>query len=104
MWPSALGLVLTIGLLSATGTGITSFSVLIGAIAGRVSAANRGTAAGIINAGGSFGQFVFAPLLQWLIALFGWMGAMWSLALITLGALPLVTLLRGAPTFRVLSK
>ena len=97
LWPSAFGLVLTIGLLSATGTGITSFSVLIGAVAGRVPAAHRGTAAGIINAGGSFGQFVFAPLLQWLISLLGWMGAMWSLAIITLGALPLVALLCGTP-------
>jgi MFS family permease len=93
-WHSASGLIFTIGLLSAAGTGITSFSVLIGAVAARVSAAERGTAAGIINAGGSFGQFVFAPLLQWLIGLLGWMGAMWSLAIISLGALPLVALLR----------
>ena len=39
----------------------------------------------MINAGGSFGQFVFAPLLQTLISLLGWMGAMWSLAVISLG-------------------
>jgi MFS family permease len=94
LWPSAFGLVLTLGILSATGTGLTSFSVLIGALAGRLAAHQRGTAAGIINAGGSFGQFVFAPLLQSLITLLGWMGAMYSLALITLSALPLIRLLR----------
>jgi predicted MFS family arabinose efflux permease len=88
------GLILTLGLLSAAGSGIGSFSVLIGTVAQRVSAQQRGMASGIINAGGSFGQFVFAPLLQKLISLFGWMGAMWSLAVITLAALPLGRALR----------
>ncbi len=92
---TGFGLVLTIGLLSAIGSGAGSFSVLIGAVAGHLPAAHRGTAAGVINAGGSFGQFVFAPLLQKLISTLGWMGAMWSLAVITLAALPLVQALRG---------
>jgi MFS family permease len=90
------GLVLTIGLLSAIGTGAASFSVLIGAVSARVPVAHRGSAAGVINAGGSFGQFVFAPLLQTLISLLGWMGAMWSLAVITLASLPLVRVMRGS--------
>ena len=95
---SALGLVISLGLLSAIGAGAGSFSVLIGAVAGRVPASQRGSAAGIINAGGSFGQFVFAPLLQLLISTLGWMGAMWSLAIITLGALPLVRMMhRSSP-------
>jgi MFS family permease len=92
---TGLGLVTAIGFLSAIGSGAASFSVLIGAVAQRVSASHRGSAAGVINAGGSFGQFVFAPLLQKLISLFGWIGAMWSLALITLLALPLVQSLRA---------
>jgi MFS family permease len=94
LWTSPFGLIFTVGLLLSAGTGITSFSVLIGAVAPRVSAAQRGTAAGIINAGGSFGQFVFAPLLQWLIGRLGWMGAMWSLAVMALCALPIVALLQ----------
>jgi MFS family permease len=95
---SGLGLVVSIGLLSAAGAGVGSFSVLIGAVAGRVPPSHRGSAAGIINAGGSFGQFIFAPLLQTLITLLGWMGAMWSLAVITLGALPLIRLMsRSSP-------
>jgi MFS family permease len=98
LWTTGPGLVLTIGLLSAVGTGAASFSVLIGAVSGRVPVAHRGTAAGVINAGGSFGQFVFAPLLQTLITLLGWMGAMWSLAIITLVSLPLLRLIRAPAT------
>ncbi len=87
---STFGLIVSLGLLSAIGSGAGSFSVLIGAVAQRVATEKRGKAAGVINAGGSLGQFVFAPLSQALIQTVGWMGAMWSLAVITLGALPLV--------------
>lgn len=87
---SGLGLVVSLGLLSAMGSGAGSFSVLIGAAARRLPAVAHGSAAGVINAGGSFGQFVFAPILQKLIQAVGWMGAMWTMALVTLAALPLV--------------
>ncbi len=87
---SGWGLVLTIGLMSAIGSGAASFSVLIGAAAQRMPLEARGTASGVINAGGSFGQFLFAPILQKLIQSVGWMGAMWAMALATLAALPLV--------------
>lgn len=86
---STFGLVVSLGLLAAIGSGAGSFSVLIGAAAQRLPPEGRGKAAGIINAGGSFGQFVFAPVSQGLIGLLGWMGALWSLAAITLAALPL---------------
>ncbi|NTV09567.1 MAG: MFS transporter, partial [Zoogloea sp.] len=97
---SGFGLVVSLGLLSAMGSGAGSFSVLIGAAAQRLPLEARGTASGVINAGGSFGQFVFAPVLQRLIQAFGWMGAMWSLAVMTLAALPLVRVLAkpGAET------
>src|SRR3954471_13218465 len=87
---SGVGLVLVLGLLTAIGSGSASFSVLLGAAAQRLPPHARGTASGVINAGGSFGQFVFAPIVQKLIQLFGWMGAMWTLAALTLAALPLV--------------
>src|SRR5471032_2689153 len=87
---SGLGLIVSLGLLSAIGSGAGSFSVLIGAAAKRLPPESRGNAAGVINAGGSFGQFVFAPLCQKLIQGLGCMGAMWTLAVITLAALPLV--------------
>ncbi|MDG4552257.1 MAG: MFS transporter [Candidatus Contendobacter sp.] len=87
---SGFGLVVSLGLLSAMGSGAGSFSVLIGAAARRLPAVAHGSAAGVINAGGSFGQFVFAPILQKLIQAIGWMGTMWTMALVTLAALPLV--------------
>jgi MFS family permease len=87
---SGFGLVLTLGILLAVGSGAGSFSVLIGAASQHLPAGKHGKAAGIINAGGSLGQFVFAPVVQTLIQMVGWMGAMWSLALITVSALPLV--------------
>jgi predicted MFS family arabinose efflux permease len=92
---SSFGLVMTIGVLTAMGSGAGSFSVLIGSLSRYLQPAQRGTAAGIITAGGSFGQFVFAPITQKLISLWGWMGAMWSLAALTLLALPLVRPVAG---------
>lgn len=91
---STAGLIFAIGVLSAGGSGAGSFSVLIAAAAQRLPPERRGFASGVINAGGSFGQFVFAPLAQRLITGLGWMGAMWSMAIITLAALPLARMLR----------
>ncbi|MFY9314038.1 MAG: MFS transporter [Burkholderiales bacterium] len=87
---SGFGLIVALGLLSSIGAGAASFSVLIGAAAQRLPAEARGKASGVVNAGGSFGQFVFAPLAQALIQAFGWMAALWALAAATLAALPLV--------------
>ena len=87
---SGFGLIVSLGLLSAMGSGAGSFSVLIGAAAQRMPVEARGTASGVINAGGSFGQFVFAPILQKLIQSIGWMNTMWAMAVMTLAALPLV--------------
>jgi len=86
---STLGLTLTLGVLSAAGAGACSFSVLIGAAAQRLSPQERGAASGWINAGGSLGQFVLAPVTQKLIQTLGWMGAMWASAAVTLLAIPM---------------
>jgi MFS family permease len=94
MMSSSFGLIMSIGILTAAGAGAGSFSVLIGAAAQRLPAERRGMASGIINAGGSFGQFVFAPLLQRLIVGLGWMGAMWSMSVIALLSLPMAFALR----------
>lgn len=62
---------------------------------GRLPPSHRGTAAGMITAGGSFGQFIFAPIVQTLISAWGWMGAMWWLSIISLTALPLIGPISG---------
>ncbi len=87
---TTFGLTLTLGIISAIGSGASSFSVLISAACQRLPAKSRGTAAGLINAGGSFGQFIFAPIIQRLIQTLGWINTCWSLALVTLLALPMV--------------
>jgi predicted MFS family arabinose efflux permease len=61
-----------------------------------VAPERRGMATGIVNAGGSFGQFMFAPLAQGITSAASWAVAVQSLALITLLALPAAWLLRGS--------
>src|SRR6267378_2231948 len=90
---SQAGLVVTLGLLMSAGAGAGSFSILIGATARNLPPERRAFAAGFINAGGSFGQFVFAPLNQALIALFGWVNALLAMGAIALSTLPLARLL-----------
>lgn len=92
--PSEWGLLLTLGVLTAAGAGAGSFSILIGATAQHMPAEKRSMAAGVINAGGSFGQFVFAPLVQAVISAAGWAAAMWTLAVSALMTLPLAWPLR----------
>jgi MFS family permease len=92
---SQWGLMLTLGMLSAAGAGAGSFSILIGATAQRLPPERRPFAAGFINAGGSFGQFVFSPLVQAVIQASGWVVAMISLAATTLLTIPLAWLMRG---------
>jgi MFS family permease len=92
---SQWGLMLTLGVLSAAGAGAGSFSILIGATAQRLPPERRPFAAGFINAGGSFGQFLFSPLIQLVIQASGWVVAMLSLAATTLLTIPLAFLMRG---------
>jgi len=94
---SELGLVLTIGVLFAAGAAAGSFSVLIGATARNINPEKRAFASGFINAGGSMGQFLVAPLSQFIIATFGWVTAMYSLAVAALATIPLVRLLTSSP-------
>ena len=86
---SQWGLMLSMGLLSAAGAGAGSFSILIGATAQSLPPQRRAFAAGFINAGGSLGQFVFAPLMQAIISSAGWVMAMFTMAATTLLTIPL---------------
>jgi len=86
-------LIMTIGVLTAAGAGAGSFGVLIGVVANRVPAHKRSVASGFVNAGGSLGQFIFAPLNQLLITSITWMGAMWTMAVAAIATVPLARLL-----------
>lgn len=92
---SSFGLMFAVGILTAAGAGAGSFSILIGAAAQRLPAERRSTAAGYINAGGSFGQFIFAPISQALINSFSWVVAILVLAVTALSTILLAIPLRN---------
>jgi predicted MFS family arabinose efflux permease len=94
---SEWGLTLAIGIVIAAGAGAGSFSVLVGATAQHIPAQQRSFAGGVINAGGSMGQFIFAPLNQAVMSVFGWMHAMWMMAVLALTTVPMAWWLRGRP-------
>jgi MFS family permease len=91
-------LMLTLGVLCAAGAGAGSFSILIGVTAQRLTPERRAFASGFINAGGSLGQFVFAPFNQLMISAFGWGAAMYAMAVTALASIPLIRPLLGHST------
>ena len=91
------GLIFAIGVLAAGGAGMAGPSVLMAATTRLVAPARRGLATGVVNAGGSFGQFVFAPVAQAITSASGWMVAVQTLGVLTLLALPAAWALRGVP-------
>ncbi|WP_406625771.1 MFS transporter [Acidovorax sp. SDU_ACID1] len=92
---STAGLVFAIGVLAAGGAGMAGPSVLMAATTRLVPPQRRGLASGIVNAGGSFGQFAMAPIAVGLTASVGWAGAMQWLGVLVLLALPAAWVLRG---------
>ncbi len=93
---SSWGLLWTLGVISAAGAAAGSFSILLAIAAQRLPPERRSFAAGFINAGGSLGQFVFAPLIQMIIGAAGWVTAMFATAFAALLTIPLVWPLRQA--------
>lgn len=92
---STAGLIFAIGVLSAGGAGMAGPAVLMSAATRLVPPARRGLATGIVNAGGSFGQFALAPIAAALIVGVGWASALQVMALLVLLCLPAAWLLRG---------
>jgi MFS family permease len=92
---SEWSLLMTVGVLSAAGAGAGSFSILMGVAAGAIPAERRSVASGFINAGGSVGQFLFAPISQAIIGYAGWGWAMVSLSAAALFSIPIAWPLRG---------
>ena len=90
------GLIFAIGVVAAGGAGMAGPSVLMAATTRLIAPAKRAMATGIVNAGGSFGQFLFVPIAQGITAAAGWVVALQSLAALVLLALPAAWVLRGA--------
>lgn len=92
---STPGLVFAIGVLASAGSGMAGPAVLMSASVRMIAPERRGMATGIVNAGGSFGQFATAPIAAALIVGMGWASAMQVLAVMVLACLPAAWVLRG---------
>ncbi|MEJ2176274.1 MAG: MFS transporter [bacterium] len=57
----------------------------------------RGLASGVVNAGGSVGQLVLAPIFAVAIASYGWVSSIYALALVALATLPLALPFKRRP-------
>ena len=62
MMTSTAGLIFAVGVLAAGGAGIAGPAVLMSATTRMTPPSMRGLASGVVNAGGSFGQFAMAPI------------------------------------------
>lgn len=91
---STLGLIFSIGVLGAGGAGIAGPAVLMATVTRMIPTEKRSLASGIVNAGGSFGQFLMAPVAGALIASMGWAYALHIIGLLVLFALPAALSLR----------
>ena len=95
---SASLLYLSAGVLSGLGIAFSAFSLALAAMVRVVGPERRSLVLGLGTAAGSFGQVIFSPLAQSLIASMGWASALTMLALIVLSMLPLAYLLPGKVT------
>ncbi len=83
-------LVIVVGILAACGAGAIGPGMLMSAASRWIPEAKRNSANGIVNAGGSFGQFTIIPLAQLFIGVAGWQPALVILGVIGLLAVPLI--------------
>jgi MFS family permease len=93
---NAVVLAVILGLAGVAAT-VGSPSLLVGTVSARFTPEKRGLVAGIIGAGGPLGQLVLAPATQGLITLAGWTTAMFSIAALSVAALPLALAFRRRP-------
>lgn len=94
---TTVGLIFLIGVVAAGGAGMAGMGVLMSAVGRMVPPEKRGIASGLVNAGGSFGQFAIIPLAQLMSGTFGWVGAVSGVGILALLAVPLAWVLRGRP-------
>ena len=94
---SALALHVFGGVLTGLGVAFTAFSLALASMAKVVGPERRSLALGLGTAAGSFGQVVFSPLGQAMIAQFGWQPALLILAASALVIIPLALILPSDP-------
>ncbi len=92
---STLALILSVGILSAGGAGFAGISVLMSSVSRVVPKEKVGFYSGLVNAGGSIGQFIMTPIAAWLIISVGWVDSLEYLALSCMITIPLAFMLRG---------
>jgi predicted MFS family arabinose efflux permease len=83
-------LIVLIGILAAAGAGAIGPSLVMSSLARWVPEAKRSVATGIVNAGGSAGQFLIIPLASLFIGVAGWQPAMVITGVIGLLAIPAI--------------
>lgn len=89
------GLALFGGVLTGLGIALTSFSIALAAMARVVEPGRQSLVLGIGTSAGSFGQVLFSPLSQMVIAEYGWDSALFFLAASVLLIVPLAFVLPG---------
>ena len=91
---SPLLLVFAVGILSSFGTGLAGIQVAMSAINKQLPPEKSGFAFGLVNAGGSFGQFLMAPIAGFIIVTFGWTALIYILILIFVLIIPFCWVLK----------
>ncbi len=86
---------LSAGVLVGVAIGASSFGLVIAAFSRLLSEERRQVAFGLATAGGSMGQFLFAPITQGFIAAYGWQVALVLLAAMVLAVVALAPTLAG---------
>lgn len=88
-WPVPVVLAVALVVSAVAASAVGSNGLLLGEVGRAVSPARAGLAVGLIGAGGSAGQLVLGPVMQWAIDHRGWTVALLAMAALSLAALPL---------------
>ena len=89
-----LSLAISVGVLSAGGSGIAGIPVVMASVNRLVPKEKSGIAFGFINAGGSIGQFLFAPLAGLIIVTYGWEYSLYISTLFLIMTIPFCLILK----------
>lgn len=87
---STTALVILVGIFAACGSGAIGPGLLMSTLGRWLPESKRNMATGIVNAGGSFGQFTVIPLAQLFIGLAGWQPAMVIMGVLGLATIPMI--------------